>query len=212
MKIKVCGITSVEQLSALEAMDVDYAGFIFYSKSARYAGEKLEGHQKEIKTFSIQKVGVFVNEELEEVKRKIGCFGLSAVQLHGDESAEYCLSLMPLAQVVKVFRLKGTEDVQALLEPFKNACHYFLFDTNTKEYGGSGKQFNWKVLEETKLNKPFFLSGGIGPEDVEKIKMFQNPFVHAVDINSCFEKAPGEKDMKTVAQFVNSLKEASWKK
>ncbi|MGV3657443.1 MAG: phosphoribosylanthranilate isomerase [Chitinophagaceae bacterium] len=212
MKIKVCGITSVEQLSALEAMGVDYAGFIFYPKSARYAGEKLAELQKEIETFSIRKVGVFVNEELEEVKRKIRRFGLAAVQLHGDESVEYCQALMPFAQVIKVFRLKGDEDVQTMLESFKEACHYFLFDTDTKGYGGSGKKFNWEMLEGAKVDKPFFLSGGIGPEDVEKIKTFQNPFVHAVDINSRFETAPGQKDMKAVAQFVNEIKEAGWKK
>ena len=208
MKVKVCGITSVAQLGALEILGVDYAGFIFYPKSARYAGEKLEEHQKEIQTFAIKKVGVFVNEELEEVKRKIRGYRLAAVQLHGDESAAYCKALMPYAQVVKVFRIKGDEDIEALVAPFEDACHYFLFDTDTKGYGGSGKKFNWKTLEQANISKPFFLSGGIGPDDIEELKTFQNPFVFAVDINSCFEVEPGVKNIDAVTQFLNNLKEA----
>ena len=208
MKVKVCGITSVAQLSALENLGVDYAGFIFYPKSARYAGEKLEEHQKEIQTFAINKVGVFVNEELEEVKRKIRRFGLAAVQLHGDESAAYCKELMPLTQVIKVFRLKDEEDLESRLAPFMDACHFFLFDTDTKDYGGSGRQFNWNLLQNAVINKPFFLSGGIGPDDVAKLKMFQHPFLYAVDVNSRFEVAPGVKNMEAVQQFLNDLKEA----
>jgi len=212
MKVKVCGITSVDQLSALQEFGVDYAGFIFYLKSARYAGEKLEKHQKEIQTFSIAKVGVFVNEDVEEVKRKIRRFGLSAVQLHGDEDAAYCKSLMPFAQVIKVFRLNNETDLKTSLFPFKEACHFYLFDTDTKSYGGSGQKFNWQMLEGTNIDKPFFLSGGIGPDDVEKLKTFQNPFLAAVDVNSRFELEPGIKDLNAVQQFLKNIKQAAWKK
>lgn len=205
MKVKVCGITTVEQLGALERLGVDYAGFIFYEKSARYAGEKLAASQKEIQRFSIAKVGVFVNEELEEVKRKIKGFGLAAVQLHGDESPEFCKALVPHAKVIKVFRIREGMNIEAMIAPFKEACHYFLFDTDTKAYGGSGRQFDWHVLENVAIDKPFFLSGGIGPDDVKKIKTFKNPFVQVVDVNSRFETAPGLKNMEAVAQFVNEL-------
>lgn len=207
MKVKVCGITSVAQLGALQSMGADYAGFIFYQKSARYAGEKLEAHQKEIGTFAIQKVGVFVNEELEEVKRKIRRFHLAAVQLHGDEDAPYCKELMQHTQVIKVFRLKDDTDIEKETAPFMDASHYFLFDTDTKDYGGSGRQFNWNVLQSAAINKPFFLSGGIGADDVEKIKAFQHPFLYGVDVNSRFEVAPGIKKMDVVQQFLKDVKE-----
>lgn len=212
MKVKVCGITSVAQLSALETMGVDYAGFIFYRKSARYVGEKLEASQKEMETFSINKVGVFVNEELEEVKRKIRRFHLAAVQLHGDESAAYCNELMPFTQVIKVFRLGNEEVIETLIAPFKDACHFFLFDTDTKAYGGSGKKFNWDLLQNAPINIPFFLSGGIGPDDVDKLKTFQHPLMYAVDVNSRFEVEPGLKNLEAVQQFLNDVKKVEWKK
>ena len=212
MKIKVCGITSIEQMQALAHLGVDYAGLIFYSKSARYAGEKLAGLKEEIKAIGIKKVGVFVNESSEEVERKIKDFDLAAVQLHGDEDVAYCKALMPHAEVIKVFRIKDEPDLQMLIEPFKEACHYFLFDTDTKGYGGSGKSFDWNKLENVTIGKPFFLSGGIGLEDVEKIKMFQNPFVYAVDVNSRFETAPGVKDMRAVENFISDLNQETWKK
>ena len=207
MKIKVCGITGVEQMRALEALGIDYAGLIFYPKSARYAGEKLESSKEQIKAIPIAKVGVFVNEKEDEVKRKIKDFDLAAVQLHGDEDAAYCKALMPYAEVIKVFRISGEEDIKTLIQPFGDACHYFLFDTDTKMYGGSGKSFDWNRLENVSIGKPFFLSGGIGPEDAEKIKMFQNPFMYAVDVNSRFETAPGIKNMTAVENFISDLKQ-----
>jgi phosphoribosylanthranilate isomerase len=206
MKIKVCGITTVEQMQELHALGIDYAGLIFYAKSARYAGEKLDGKKEEIKDIPIAKIGVFVNADIEEVKRKIKDFGLAAVQLHGDEEVAYCKALMPFAEVIKVFRISNEKEVETLIQPFGDACHYFLFDTDTKMYGGSGKSFDWNVLANAAINKPFFLSGGIAPGDVEKIKMFQNPFVYAVDVNSRFEIEPGLKDMAAVKGFKINLK------
>lgn len=193
-------------MQALQQLKVDYAGLIFYPKSARYAGEKLAENKEEIRNIEIKKVGVFVNAGIEEVKRGIKDFDLAAVQLHGDESPEFCKSLMPETQVIKVFRVGKGKSLKEEMEPFKETCHYYLFDTDTKMYGGSGKSFNWKLLENIEMEKPFFLSGGIGPQDVSKIKMFQNPFLAVVDINSRFETSPGVKDMNAVAQFVNSLK------
>jgi phosphoribosylanthranilate isomerase len=114
--------------------------------------------------------------------------------------------------VIKVFRIKGEQDLKILTEPFKEACHYFMFDTDTKGYGGSGKRFDWKLLKNVSIEKPFFLSGGIGGEDAEEIKMFQNPFVYAVDVNSRFETAPGIKDLKKVKNFINDLNQETWKK
>ena len=193
-------------MQTLQEMHVDYAGLIFYPKSARYAGEKLSGKKEAIKNIPIKKVGVFVNADLEEVKRKIKDFDLAAVQLHGDENVAYCKSLMEMTEVIKVFRIGDGLDLENKIVPFKNACHYYLFDTDTKMYGGSGKSFDWQVLQNIKIDKSFFLSGGIGPEDVDKIKMFQNSFVAVVDVNSRFETTPGIKDMQAVSQFVKTLK------
>ena len=193
-------------MQTLQGMNVDYAGLIFYPKSARYASEKLLDKKEAIRKIPIKKVGVFVNEDVDEVKRKIKEFDLAAVQLHGDESAAYCKSLMEITTVIKVFRVGEVSNLQNIIQPFKDACHYYLFDTDTKMYGGSGKSFDWNTLENIEIDKPFFLSGGIGPEDVTKIKIFQDPFVEVIDVNSRFETAPGIKDMQAVSQFVNVLK------
>jgi phosphoribosylanthranilate isomerase len=202
MKVKVCGITSHEQLQQLQDLGVDYAGMIFFEGSRRYAGEVLKEEQEAIRKLAIKRVGVFVNTELEIIQQVIADYGLTAVQLHGDETDEFCLELMDKAKVIKVFRIGGEVAIDSLTEPFQAACHYFLFDTDTSSYGGSGKQFDWRVLQEANIGKPFFLSGGIGPEDVEKVRAFQHPFFYAVDVNSRFETSPGLKDMEKVKQFL----------
>ena len=205
MKIKVCGITQLEQLQQLQELGVDYAGMIFFEGSKRYAGEALKDDREAIRSLAIKRVGVFVNTELEVIQQAIADYGLSAVQLHGDETDEFCLELMDKVKVIKVFRIGGEVAIDALTEPFLNVCHYFLFDTDTSSYGGSGKQFDWSVLQEASIGKPFFLSGGIGPADVEKVKIFQHPFFYVVDVNSRFETEPGVKDMEKVKQFINEL-------
>lgn len=205
MKIKVCGITTLGQMQQLQQLGVDYAGMIFYEGSKRFVADRLVGQQAEISGLAIKKVGVFVNADYEKIIRAIGQYGLSAVQLHGDETDEFCLELMDKVKVIKVFRVTGDCDIDALTEPFQNVCHYFLFDTDTKVYGGSGKQFNWAVLENAIINKPFFLSGGIGLEDAETLNAFRHPYLHAVDVNSRFETEPGVKDMEKLQLFVNAL-------
>ncbi|HYH16517.1 MAG TPA: phosphoribosylanthranilate isomerase [Flavisolibacter sp.] len=205
MKIKVCGITSIEQLQSLQDLGIDYAGMIFYPPSKRYAGVKLVDQQPLIKNTVIPKVGVFVNAEMEMVKQTIVDYGLTAVQLHGDETDEFCLDLMDQVEVIKVFRIADQVNIDELVTPFQEVCHYYMFDTDTKMYGGSGKQFNWNVLQQAAINKPFFLSGGIGLEDVDKVKAFQHPYFYAIDINSRFETEPGVKDINRVALFVKEL-------
>jgi phosphoribosylanthranilate isomerase len=205
MKIKVCGITTVEQLQALQDLGVDYAGMIFYEKSKRFIGNKLSDANTVVKSLSIPRVGVFVNAEMGTIHHAINEFGLTAVQLHGDETDEFCMDLMDEVQVIKVFRIADQKDIDALVAPFQEVCHYYLFDTDTSAYGGSGKQFDWGVLEKAGINKPFFLSGGIGQEDVEKLKAFHHPYLYAVDVNSRFESAFGIKDMNKVARFIKEL-------
>jgi phosphoribosylanthranilate isomerase len=205
MKLKVCGITMLEQLQQLEQLGADYAGMIFFEGSKRYMGDKLSGSSEAIRKTSIKKVGVFVNTELEVIEQAIKDYGLYAVQLHGDETDEFCLELMDKAKVIKVFRIAAEASIDALVDPFQAACHYFLFDTDTVSFGGSGKQFDWALLERAAIGKPFFLSGGIGPNEVEKIKIFQHPYLYAIDVNSRFEVEPGVKDMEGVKQFINDL-------
>jgi phosphoribosylanthranilate isomerase len=206
MKIKVCGITTVEQLVQLQEGGVDYAGLIFYPKSKRYAHEKLNDQQAAIKNVDIIKVGVFVNADMDLLKSCIREYNLSAVQLHGDETPEFCDALKNEIDVIKVFRIgEAALDIDERIRPFQNSCAYFLFDTDTTEYGGSGKRFDWTLLQKAIIGKPFFLSGGIGPDDIEELQRFSHPYLHAIDINSRFETAAGIKNMESVQNFINQL-------
>lgn len=205
MKLKVCGIKTVEQLEALSEMEVDYAGIIFYEGSKRYVGKVLADKKEEVRAIDVKKVGVFVNAEFETIIKAIENYGLYAVQLHGDETDEFCLELMGKAKVIKAIRVEKEEDIESMTTLFERACDYFLFDTQTTQYGGSGKQFDWNILQQAFIPKPFFLSGGIGPDDAEQIKSFQHPMLYAVDVNSRFETEPGIKDLNQVARFKKNL-------
>ena len=208
MKIKVCGITRIEQMQQLQDLGVDYTGMIFYEGSKRYIKDKLENQKSVITNLSINKVGVFVNAEYETIIKAINEYQLYAIQLHGDETDEFCLELMDKVQVIKVFQINSEENIEELTKPFLNTCHYFMFDTaplGGVEPGGTGLQFDWSILEKAKINKPFFLSGGIGIDDIEKITLFHHPCLFAVDVNSRFEISPGIKDMKKVERFITEL-------
>ena len=208
MNIKVCGITQLKQLQQLEAINIDFAGLIFYKESPRYVGDKLS--KKEVKSadFDLKKIGVFVNPELIDVLDAIDEYGLDVVQLHGEESAEMCDDLSSEVEVIKAFRIKdGAVDIDKLVKDYDDVCDYYLFDKATDySIGGTGKQFDWSILSNAKIEKPFFLSGGIGPDDAAKIKTFKHPDFFAVDINSKFEKEPGVKDMGLVLGFKQALK------
>ena len=208
MNIKVCGITQLKQLQQLEAINIDFAGLIFHKESPRYVGDKLS--KKEIKSadFDLKKVGVFVNPELIDVLDAIDEYGLDVVQLHGDENPEMCDDLSGEVEVIKAFRIKdGSVDIDKLIKDYDDVCDYYLFDKATDfSIGGTGKQFDWKILSNAKIEKPFFLSGGIGPDDAAKVKAFKHPDLFAVDINSRFEKEPGVKDMGLVLGFKQALK------
>jgi phosphoribosylanthranilate isomerase len=208
MNIKVCGITQLKQLQQLEAINIDFAGLIFHKESPRYVGDKLS--KKEIKSadFDLKKVGVFVNPELIDVLDAIDEYGLDVVQLHGDENPEMCDDLSGEVEVIKAFRIKDESvDIDKLIKDYDDVCDYYLFDKATDfSIGGTGKQFDWKILSNAKIEKPFFLSGGIGPDDAAKVKAFKHPDLFAVDINSRFEKEPGVKDMGLVLGFKQALK------
>ena len=209
MNTKVCGITQLKQLQQLDGLDIDFAGLIFYKESPRYIGEKISGKELKKADLDLKKVGVFVNPEMIEVLDAIDKYGLDAVQLHGNESPEMCEDLSSEVEVIKAFRIKeGEKDIDKLVAPYDAVCDYYLFDTGglTESFGGTGKQFDWSILTKAKIEKPFFLSGGIGLDDVAKLKTFKHPDFYSVDINSKFEKEPGVKDMAAVLQFRQGLK------
>ena len=209
INIKVCGITQFKQLQQLEALNVDYAGLIFYKDSPRYMGDKLSGKQIKEADFDLKKVGVFVNPSYADLLDAIDDYGLDIVQLHGNEMPELCEELSAEVEVIKAFRIEDSAvNIDKLVEPFDAVCDYYLFDTaGLKEsFGGTGKQFDWSILNSAKIEKPFFLSGGIGPGDVAKVKSFKHPDFFAIDVNSKFETEPGVKDMAAILKFLQAFK------
>lgn len=208
MNIKVCGITEMKQLQQLEGLDIDFAGLIFYPDSPRYVGDKLSKKDVKKADFDLKKVGVFVNPELIDVLDAIDDYGLQVVQLHGDETPEICDDLSGEVEVIKAFRITGDENIDEMVAPYDAVCDYYLFDTGglKESFGGTGTQFDWNILKKAKIEKPFFLSGGIGVEDVAKIKAFKHPDFFGVDLNSKIETAPGVKDMSKLLQFKMAIK------
>jgi phosphoribosylanthranilate isomerase len=151
---------------------------------------------------NIQKVGVFVNASEEVIFDKIREYDLQAVQLHGDESLDFCRKIKNKGiKVIKAFSIGETGDFKKL-NLYENTCDYFLFDTKTSLYGGSGNKFDWKMLSAYTGSTPFFLSGGIAPEDAESIKRLNFPQLFAVDLNSRFETSLGIKDIDKIYQFL----------
>jgi len=208
MNIKVCGITQLKQLQQLDGMDIDFAGLIFYKGSPRYAGDKLSASQLKELDFDIRKVGVFVNAEFDEIMKVIDDYALDVVQLHGDETPYLCEQLSEETEVIKVFSIgDDKKDIDELVADYDDVCDYYLFDTSVNgAKGGTGKKFDWKKLTKSKIEKPFFLSGGIELEDAVKLKAIKHPDFYGVDINSRFEKEPGVKDMAKILQFKLGLK------
>jgi phosphoribosylanthranilate isomerase len=208
MRVKVCGMTQLEQVDELADAGATFAGFIFYPKSPRYVFKHMTTTQIR-KENNINKVGVFVNATVEEVLHMVDECRLHMVQLHGDESPKYCEKIADYVSVVKAFRLSDNDSLQWMIKPYMDVCDMFMFDTMGAGYGGTGKKFDWSILREQTIGKPFFLSGGIEEGDEEKLKEFtQEPVakaLFAIDINSRFEISPGIKDMNKVRQFCRNL-------
>lgn len=181
----------------------DYMGFIFWKKSSRFFDSEIPNLPK-----SIQKVGVFVNDTLEEIITKIKKYDLNLIQLHGNESVAFCESLKDeKVKIIKVFSVNDDFDF-SILEPFETVCDYFLFDTKGKLPGGNGIVFDWKVLEKYPSTKPFFLSGGIGIDEIQSIQELLKTDlpIHAIDINSKFEIEPGLKNIQLLKDFKIHIK------
>jgi phosphoribosylanthranilate isomerase len=206
MKLKICGMKYLENILEVGSLLPDYMGFIFWEKSARYFNAEITNLPQ-----SIKKVGVFVNASSAEILDKIKTYDLQAVQLHGNESVAFCASLKnsvpKLIEIIKVFSILDTFDF-AELNPFEDVCDFYLFDTKGKLPGGNGTAFDWKVLEDYPSPKPFFLSGGIGIEEIEAINEITNTNLplYAIDVNSKFEIEPGLKNVELLSTFKNKFK------
>ena len=206
MKIKVCGMRDVQNIRALVQLHPDYIGLIFYSGSKRFVN-KMDAQALMEVPEDIKLTGVFVNEDLEAVLQKIKIYNLKAVQLHGDESPEYCRSLgdqIKTIEIIKAFGIDDNFDFSAL-EPYLPVVDFFLFDTKTAGHGGSGKAFNWDVLNKYPYQKSYFLSGGIGVENLDEVLAISDERLHALDLNSRFELEPGLKDISKLNLTFNKL-------
>lgn len=213
-KLKVCGLTKLDQIEELISLKVDFLGFIFYEKSPRFVLNSLT--LKQISEIEHQgKVGVFVNETLENIIEISESVGLNLIQLHGDETEEFIFELRkklnPEIKIIKVFRvpfvIPRSEESQrffSLVLSVQNDINYFLFDTDSKAFGGTGKSFDWQILNDVKIPKPYFLSGGISEENIHQLSKIQDqPF--SLDINSKFEIEPGNKDLEKIKEFQSKI-------
>ena len=204
MKIKVCGMLKNQNVEKLVKLKPDYVGFVFYINSPRFAGKNTPALPDGIK-----KTGVFVNSHVEFIKKTIKNHSLQSVQLHGDETPDFCRLIKSLGvEVIKAINIIDNYDFKKLL-PYQKFCNYFLFDTKGKLPGGNGYAFDWEILKDYTLNTPFFLSGGIGPEHISKIKKLlkTNLPIYAIDINSKFETKPGLKKIEIIEDFKNKINE-----
>ncbi|HTS45175.1 MAG TPA: phosphoribosylanthranilate isomerase [Puia sp.] len=209
MRVKVCGMTQLDQVRKLDEMGLDFAGFIFYPKSPRYVGKHMSGEQLKKLKLRLGKVGVFVNASYDEVMKHVDEYGLDMVQLHGDETPRLCEQLANYISVIKVFRLGDDDPIDWIMRPYLDVCDMFLFDTLGVGYGGTGKKFNWDVLKNASIEKLFFLSGGIEPGDAGKLRTFGDEQIagklFSIDINSRFEFSSGVKDIDRIKSFIQEL-------
>lgn len=207
MKIKVCGMKNPDNIKELALLPIDLMGLIFYPKSPRYIGD-LEPDALKLLPENIGRVGVFVNEEINKVDKAIIKYNLDYIQLHGNESleyAEYLKQLHPKIKIIKAFSISEPSDFDNTQE-YKNVADYFLFDTKTPRYGGSGQKFDWSILNEFQGNIPFFLSGGISHEDALLIRKLENNRMVGLDLNSKFENEPGLKNIELLHRFIKEIK------
>jgi len=203
MKVKVCGISSQENIDFISRSSVDMIGLNFYPPSIRYISEQVPPRTFNVLPSSIKRVGVFVNESEANILRLSNRYKLDYVQLHGDESLEFCKRIATYLPIIKVFRVDDDFDFSKTMD--YTFADYLLFDTRTPKYGGSGQKFAWKRLNDYTGSVPFLLSGGIGPSDFTELKQLTHPHFAGIDINSQFENEPGIKDEDLVSAFLLHL-------
>ena len=210
--LKICGMKYPKNISDISELLPDYMGFIFWEHSKRFFNDDIPDIPRNIK-----KVGVFVNGSIDYITQKVGIHKLQAIQLHANESAEFCASIRNAlensfadrVEIIKVFSVKDNFDFSASI-PFENVCDYYLFDTKGKLPGGNGYTFNWEALNDYPSAKPYFLSGGIGLEELDKIiSFFKKPvskYCCAIDVNSKFEIKPGLKHIEKLKKLLTEYR------
>lgn len=206
MKIKVCGMKNPDNIEQLGKLPIDFIGFIFFAKSPRYAAG-LDITDLSSLPDSIKRVGVFVNEDFATITQLIQKYKLTHIQLHGQESTEFCLKCRQNEEikVIKAFNVSEETDLERTKE-YVSVCDYFLFDTKTSQHGGSGIKFDWNILKAYQEKVPFFLSGGISESDAANICDLSLPGLYALDLNSKFEIEPGLKNINTLNNFISHFK------
>jgi len=203
VKVKICGLTDLRDAFKAHELGADLVGFIFFKDSPRkveseHARVMIEDLPKDLK-----KVGLFLNQDLDEVREKGKRCHLDFLQLHGDESPEYCRSLKKDFKVIKSFKVKNISSFDAV-DDYED-IDFLLFDTYIKGMpGGTGVSFNWDLLKGRTFKKPIFLAGGLKPENVEEAIKLARPY--AVDVASGVEKSPGKKDFKLLKEFIENAK------
>jgi len=223
MKIKVCGMKYPDNIQELGKLPIDYMGFIIYNRSPRYFLDPNKGSDnfsdasiKEKREFldkipsHIKKVGVVVNDIPNLVTSYIKDFGLDCIQLHGTENHFFCEFIRqesPETEIIKAISVSEIADLERTGKYTKEDCDYFLFDTKTPQHGGSGKKFDWSILNVYEGDIPFFLSGGITVDDANRIKEIQHSRFYGIDLNSKFETEPGRKDITLLKQFIKHIKD-----
>lgn len=206
MKIKICGLKYDQNIRYINRLQADFMGFIFYPKSKRFINiSEVENSINDISP-PTKKVAVFVNETAENITAQISSYQFDVVQLHGNEEPKTAERLKSIGyQVIKAFSIHSDFNFEITRE-YNGICDYFLFDTATSLYGGSGKKFDWQILSTYEENTPFFLSGGINSFDAKQILNFKHPQLFAVDVNSGFEVEPGLKDIDLLHKFIKAIK------
>ena len=212
MKLKVCGLTKMDQIQELISFNTNFLGFIFYEKSPRFVLNHLS--LEEILEINHQgKVGVFVNETIERIAEISEKAKLNFIQLHGDEDEEFVkklrLSLSKNIKIIKVIRIGNDfekfKNEISKISNLKSQISNLLFDTDSKAFGGTGKTFDWQILNEIEIPKPYFLSGGISLENIHQLSTINHQPL-ALDINSKFETEPGSKDLEKIKNFTQIVK------
>jgi phosphoribosylanthranilate isomerase len=205
LKLKICGMRDMDNISEVAALKPDFMGFIFFTKSPRFVNALAYNVVQLVQKQGIELVAVFVNASVESVLQLSNLYGFTHVQLHGGETPETCAVLRSKGlKVFKAFPIAVLEDIEAT-RAYEGCCDYFLFDTKTPKHGGSGCQFDWGILQNYTGNTPFFLSGGIGPKDASQVLAFQHPQLQGIDLNSRFEISPAHKDAALLQAFINQL-------
>lgn len=204
MRVKVCGMSFPGNVAAVDALGVDSLGFVFYPNSPRCVTTPPE----KLPPTRAKRVGVFVDQDEDEILSAVGRYGLDGVQLHGAESPDFCRrlrgSLPPGTLLVKAVGVASSEDLTTALA-YEEVADGLLFDTRCATHGGSGRRFDWSLLSRYRGNLPFLLSGGLGPGDEERVRSFRHPRCLGVDLNSRFELSPGVKDVAALARFLRGI-------